>query len=190
MTVTQRQKDILKGRGFNFIEEIAKAADEGDIHLYILVAMLEKETATVRNVYGGDSGGALRGYKGEVNEGSYAVFRWMVDVGVPIKQYGGGHKIVKFGPNGIGPSQITHPDLLEEMLKAGLDVRLPADNILFGGKKIYGYYRSARNNGKSVSAALKYAGTRYNGDPDYGDAYLEVATRWRGWLGNEDYRPT
>ena len=178
MTVTQRQKDILKSRGLNFIDEIAKAADEGDIHLYILVAMLEKETATVRNIYGNDRGGALAGFKKAVNQGNFEVFMWLITEK--------GQTSNGVGPSAKSPTKAFFPD----MVKRGMKPWEPADNIRYGGELIYGYYRSARNQGKSVSESLKYAGTKYNGAAAYGAAYLEVATRWRGWLGNEDYRPT
>jgi hypothetical protein len=135
MTVTQRQKDILKAKGLNFIDEIAKAADEGDIHLYILVAMLEKETGTVRNVYGNDRGGALAGFRKAVNEGNFEVFHWMV--------FEKGQT-----SNGVGPSQLTYKGYFPDMKKRGLLPWVVADNIRYGGELIYGYYRKARNDGQ------------------------------------------
>lgn len=187
MTVTTEQMQIAESYGMREVELIAKCCNETGARFYIALAMLEKETGTCRNVYGGDAGGALRGFKGEVNAGSYAVFRWMIDVGVPVKQSDGTHKVIKFGPNGVGPSQITHPDLVARMKNQGLDIHDPHDNIAFGVKLIQSYYRKGRDDGKSVSEALRYAGTRYNGSPVYGDSYLTVALKWKNRVGSADY---
>jgi len=172
MTVTQTQIDLVREKGFANVPYIAEAANLTDTHFYIAVTMIGKETSG-RNVYGHDVNGALSGFPGEVNFGSYEVFKWLRTQGK--------------GPNGIGPSQITSQGLLDEMKARGLSVINPRDNILFGVELIGKYYRAARDKGLSVNNALWQAGKRYNGADAYADSFLRAALDWRARLGKADY---
>lgn len=185
MTVTAAQIKKVKDAGFDNVEAIAQACNVTKCPFYLAVAMFEKESHG-RNVYGGDSGGALRGFEGGVTKGNYAVFRWMIDEGIPVRQPDGSHKIIKFGPNGVGPGQITHPDLVAEMKDKGLEITDAEENILFSAGRIYRYYLKGRET-LGVRDSIKYAGTRYNGKSSYGDDLLEVALRWKESLGSADY---
>lgn len=191
MTVTAEQIAKVKAAGFVNVQWIADACSRTGCRFYIAVAMIDKEGLPGqkgRNRYGSDAGGALRGYNGEVDAGSYTVFRWMIDAGVPVKQPDGSHKIIRFGPNGVGPAQITHPDLVREMEVNGLDIRVPEDNIYYGVRRIYGFYRYARDEqDKSTWESLWYAGKRYNGGDAYAKSFADTATKWRETLGNADY---
>lgn len=175
MTVTQAQIDKMKTKGLNYTDIIARVANENKIHLYIMVAMLVKETGTVRNVYGHDSGGALSGFSKPVNQGNFEVFEWLVFTKGQTS-------------NGVGPSQLTFKGFFTQMKEQGKKPWDPYDNITVGAKLIYSYYRTARNAGKSVSDSLKEAGTKYNGSPAYGDRYLALALEWKDLLGNSDYK--
>lgn len=175
MTVTAEQIQIAKGKGFHFVDEIAKACDATDTHFYLALAMLEKETGTGRNVYGHDAGGALSGFPGTVNKDNYAVFKWLVFTKGQTS-------------NGVGPSQLTFKGFFTDMESKGLKPYDPADNIAYGVKLIGDYYRAARNAGLSVEAAIKKAGTRYNGSSSYGDRLLPIALRWREVVGRADYK--
>lgn len=189
MTVTADQIAKVKATTPNFtnVQWIADACSRTKCRFYIAIAMFDKESDG-HNIYGGDAGGALRGYKGPVDAGSYRVFRWMIDEGVPIRQSGGSHKIVKFGPNGVGPGQVTHPDLVAEMKARDLDIRNVEDNIYFCTERIYKFYRYARDvQKKSVDDALWYAGKRYNGGDAYATDFVKVARSWLEKVGNADY---
>jgi hypothetical protein len=189
VTVTASQVKRVQEAGFQNVSAMAAACDETKCPFYLAVAMFDKESNGA-NIYGHDKGGAMN-YPGEsvqVTRDSYAVFRWLVDKGIPVQQPDGSLKIVKYGPNGIGPGQITHPDLVARIKSQGLDIVNPADNILFSTKLLYGYYRYGRDEKKlGVRDSIKYAGTRYNGNPDYGVDLLEQALKWKERVGDADY---
>lgn len=175
MTVTQNQIEIAKSYGMNNVDLIARCCDETGCRFYIALAMLEKETGTCRNVYGHDVGGALSGFPKTVNEGNFEVFRWLI--------FSKGQK-----SNGVGPSQLTFKGFFTDMQQKGLRPWDMHDNISYGIDLLYGYYRYARDGLKrSVNESLRYAGTRYNGSSTYGDAYLQVALKWKQRVGSADY---
>jgi len=187
MTVTQAQIKKVQDAGFKNVAAIAAACDETKCPFYLAVAMFEKETKGA-SIYGHDKGGALNypGASVEVTRDSYAVFRWLIDKGIPVQQPDGSLKIVKYGPNGVGPGQLTHPDLVARIKAAGLDIVNPADNILFSTKLLHDYYLAARKE-MGVRDSIKKAGTKYNGDPDYGVDLLDVALKWKARVGDADY---
>ena len=173
MTVSAEQISKAKAAGLQNVDIAAKVADEvPDIIFYQLCALLEKESMG-RNVYGHDSGGALSGFPKTVNQHNYAVFRWLVfDKGQTS--------------NGVGPMQLTYKGFFTDMEGEGLKPWDIHDNILYGGKLWTGYYRSYRDDGLSVSEAIKKAGTRYNGASAYGDRLLVIMDKWRDRVGITD----
>jgi hypothetical protein len=186
VTASQISKAKAARPKFENIDAIAAACDKTKCMFYLALAMFDKESDG-RNVYGSDSGGALRGYKGPVDAGSYRIFRWMVDEGIPVKQPDGSHKTVKFGPNGIGPAQITHPDLVAEMRTRNLSIIDAKDNIFFGTERLYKLYRHARDVLKlNRHDSIKSAGKRYNGAAAYGEDLLKVALAWKEIVGNDE----
>jgi len=175
MTVTAEQITAAKATSMREVDLIAECCNQTGARFYMTLAMLEKETTTVRNVYGGDVGGTFSNFKDPVTECNYRAFR---------------HEVIVRGrtSNGVGPSQITSRDLLRRMEEQGLKPWVMKDNIAFGATLIYEYYRHARDQlDKTVDEALWYAGKRYNGDSDYADAYVEVAKKWKARVGFADY---
>lgn len=175
MTVTAEQIKIAKDHGMHEVDLIAQCCNETGARFYIALAMLEKETATCRNVYGHDSGGALSGFPGLVNKDNYAVFRWLIFTKGQTS-------------NGVGPSQLTFKGFFTDMEAKGLKPYDMHDNISYGIKLIQSYYRAGRNAGKSVDEALRYAGTKYNGASAYGDRFLVIAQKWKTRVGSADYQ--
>jgi len=179
VTVTEAQIATLAQYELRYIEEIRNAADQSGCYLYLLVAMLEKETAKPderwpRNVFGHDEGGVGRGFDDPVDRSNFRLFR---------------HEVLVLGrtSNGIGPSQVTHPDLIREAESRGLKLWLPADNILYGGQRLRSLFREALQKGLTTRPAIIETGRRYNGQYAYGVALLEVALKWKERLGNADY---
>lgn len=187
MTVTRAQLQVLAGARFANVDHIAAACNRTFCPLFLAAAMLDKESDG-KNIFGHDHGGAMTGYPGDVavTADSYTVFRWMIDVGVPIQQPDGTYKIVKFGPNGVGPAQITHPELVAAMATEGLDIRNPKDNIFFGVRRLFDFYQKARET-LGVRKSIVEAGRRYNGKLSYGEDLLTQALKWKDALGNADY---
>jgi hypothetical protein len=175
MTVTAEQIKIAKDHGMREVDLIARCCNETGVRFYIALAMLEKETGTCRNVYGHDAGGALSGFPGAVNKDNYAVFRWLIFTKGQTS-------------NGVGPSQLTFKGFFTDMEGKGLKPYDIHDNISYGIKLIYSYYRDGRDRlNKSVTESLRYAGTRYNGASAYGDRFLDVALKWKERAGSADY---
>jgi hypothetical protein len=175
MTVTQAQIDRVRQAGFVNVELIADATNKvTEGRFWLSVSMIEKESKG-RNVYGHDAGGALSGYPREVNLDNYRVLEWMV--------LAKGHT-----PNGVGPAQITHPDLLRQMKEMNLRPDIARDNIYFGVRHLTRFYRNAFDvQNLTVWEAVQYAGRKYNGSSAYGDSLVTVAKKWREILGNADY---
>src|SRR5215207_8394063 len=174
LTVTAAQLATLEAHSLNYTAAIADAANRTGCYLYLLVAMLEKETGTVRNVFGNDQGGMLAGFPKPVTLGNWEAFRYMVIVK--------GHT-----SNGVGPAQLTSPDLLRDCEGRGLRPWIAADNIRFGATLLWSYYLKARADGLGVRDSIRFAGRRYNGATAYGEDLLEVALKWKARLGNDDY---
>src|SRR5215207_6197196 len=170
LTVTAAQLATLEQYSLNYTAAIADAANRSGCYLYLLVAMLEKETGTVRNVYGHDSGGMLSGFPKPVSQANWEAFRFMV-----LER---GHT-----SNGVGPSQLTHPDLLRGCEARGLRPWVAADNILYGAQVLWSYYLRGRSDGLGVRDSIRYAGRRFNGAAAYGEDLLEVALKWKERLG-------
>lgn len=174
MTVTSAQIDRVRQAGIIAVDLIADATNRVNGRFYLSVAMIEKESKGV-NRYGRDEGGVLSGFTRPVNMENYLAFR---------------HEIFLNGrvSNGVGPAQITHPDLLKDMEQEGLKPWEPSDNIFFGVRRITNFYRHARDVlNKGVWEAVWYAGKKYNGRDDYADNFEIVAKKWRDRLGNADY---
>jgi hypothetical protein len=176
VNVTPEQIAIAKAAGMNEVDLIARCCNETGARFYLTLAMLEMETTTCRNVYGGDAGGVLSKFKEPVDRSNYLAFRHEVLVADRTS-------------NGVGPSQITSKGLLRDMEAKGLKPWDMHDNIGYGAKLIMSYYRDGRNQGKSVSEALWYAGKRYNSKDAYADEYLQVAQKWKDRVGSDDYLP-
>lgn len=174
VNVMPAQINIAKAAGMGNVDLIAQCCNESGCRFYIALAMLEKETTTCRNVYGGDVGGVFSKFPDPVTECNWRAFWHEVKVNGRMS-------------NGVGPSQITSEDLLKDMIAKGLKPYDMHDNIAYGAKLIMSYYRSGRNQGKSVDDALIYAGTRYNGKATYGADYLKVAQKWKNLVGSADY---
>lgn len=173
MTVTSEQVQTVKDADIANAVTIASVCNMTGCPFYLAVAMIERESRG-RNVYGHDVGGALSGFPGSVNQGNFEVFRWLV-----IDK--------KKTSNGVGPAQLTWPGFFIEMEKRGLKPWWPADNIRYGVELLFSYYQHARDLGDGVRAAIRYAGTKYNGASTYGDGLLEGALRWKEKLGSADY---
>jgi hypothetical protein len=174
MTVTPAQIDRVRQAGIVAVPLIAEATDKVNGRFYLSVAMIEKESGG-RNVYGKDEGGVLAGFTRPVNEENYYAFEHEVMVNGRVS-------------NGVGPAQITHPDLLREMKAQKLWPWDPGHNIFFGVRRITAFYRHARDVlDKEVWEAVWYAGKKYNGRDIYANDFVDVAKKWRERLGNVDY---
>jgi hypothetical protein len=174
VTVTQAQIDRVRQTGIINVEYIADACNKTGCRFYLAVTMIDKETKG-RNIYGNDVGGVLSGFKDGVNRDNYRALR---------------HEVLVRGrtPNGVGPAQITHPDLLREMEGRSLNPYDAAMNIFFGVERIYKFYRHARDEmDLSTSDAWYYAGKRYNGSAEYADDFRKRALEWKNRVGSADY---
>jgi len=182
MTVTTKQIEIVETAGMHYVQTIARVCNELKMPFYLLLAMLEKETGTVRNVYGGDVGGALSGFKKTINKGNYDVFWWLA--------------IEKGGKsNGVGPGQLTYKGYHTDMKAKGLDITDVYTNIKYSANVIFSYYKNARASGLGVHDSIRKAGTLYNtGSSDgwqtngYGSRLLTIALKWKEQVGNTDYK--
>lgn len=179
MTVTTDQIAKVKAAGFQNVEHIANACDATGCMFYLAVAMIEKESKG-RNGYGSDSGGMLEDFPIQVNKGNFEAFEY---------------EVVKHGrtSNGVGPAQLTYRGFFPQLRAEGLNAWEPADNIFFGVRLLYGYYKKARGTTSAVRDPIRWAGTWYNAGPnekqiiDYGDDLLNVALKWKNIVGNADY---
>jgi len=173
MTVTQAQIDAVKKAGFENVELIADACNRTGCRFYLAVSMIEKESKG-KNVWGHDAGGTFSGLADRITESSWRAFR---------------HEVLVRGrpSNGVGPAQLTFKGFFTDMEKQGLNPADPKDNIFYGVRLIYSYYRDYRNLGASVETAVKEAGTKYNGASAYGDSLWTIAQKWRSRLGSADY---
>ena len=172
MTVTNEQISKVAQTGIQNVVHIAAACNKTGCPFYLAVAMIERESRG-RNVYGHDSGGALSGFDKTVNQGNFEVFEWLV-----FDQ--------KHTSNGVGPAQLTWPGFFTDMGKQGLKPWVPADNILYGVRLLYGYYKQARKT-KGVRDSIVAAGKDYNGAQSYGEGLLQQALKWKDTLGGADY---
>lgn len=173
MTVTADQIAKAKAKGLQNVDVAARVANETGNKFYHLCALLEKES-NGRNVYGHDAGGALSGYPKSVNIDNFAVFEWLVFTKGQTS-------------NGVGPMQLTYKPFLTDMKSKGKKPWDPYDNITYGAKLWLSYYRAARDSGLERDAAIKKAGTRYNGSTTYGDRLLVIMDKWFDIVGNADY---
>lgn len=165
--VTQAQ--VLENNGLTNVDAILAAREVTGILLAAAAAMVELESHG-RNVYGGDTGGALAGFPGEVNKGNFEVYRWMV--------FDLGHT-----PNGVGPTQITSKGLILEMEDQDLRPWNPVDNMHFGFATLAGFHRTTHSWVK--------AGTRYNGSETYGQRLADGVAKWKALLaGATTSKPT
>lgn len=179
MTVTAKQVAAITRAGVQHAEHIAAACNKTGCKLYLAVAMIAKESGG-RNVWGSDRGGVFRGLPDVVTESSYRAFR---------------HELTVNGrtSNGVGPAQVTYKPFLAEMEGRGLRPWVPADNILFGIEKLWGYYLDSRERGRSNADAIREAGTMYNagnlddGVTAYGEDLLERSRAWLKLVGSADY---
>lgn len=154
------QAQVLADNGLTNVDAILAAVAETGIALGGAAAMVEIESHGA-NVYGHDAGGVLAGFPLPVNKGNYEVFRWMV--------FDQGHTT-----NGVGPAQITSKGLLLEMEADGLRPYHAEDNMHFGFQTLAGYHR--------ITGSWVKAGTRYNGNPEYGQRLSEGVARWKKLL--------
>jgi hypothetical protein len=174
VAVTQAQIDRVRQTGVIAVEAIAAATDRVSGRFYLSVTMIDKESRGV-NRYGRDEGGVLAGFTRPVNMENYLAFRHEVMINGRIS-------------NGVGPAQITHPDLLKEMEGEGLKPWEAYENIFFGVRRLTNFYRHARDVlDKAVWDAVWYAGKKYNGRDSYADEFVALAKVWRERLGNADY---
>ncbi len=155
--VTQRRIDIAKKFGLSNVDTIARACRDAGVPFYVACALFEKESGG-RNVYGNDKGGALSGFPGAVNYGSYAVFKWLV--------FEKGQT-----SNGVGPAQITYKGFFTDMEKQKLKPYVVYDNMLYGLKLLNSHYLAG---GKS----WRVAGAKYNGADTYGADLDKKIREW------------
>lgn len=146
----------------------AVACREANLPYFAACALLEKESGG-HNVYGNDKGGALAGFKFDVDESNYLVFEWLVFVKGQLS-------------NGVGPCQITFKPYFREMEQQGLDPWNPHDNCLFGFRILAANYRATGD--------WEQAFARYNGGPHpnaaaqaYGKDGAKKLTEWKQRLG-------
>lgn len=173
MTVTAEQIQKAKATELQNVDNAARVADETGNKFYHLCALLEKESMG-RNVYGHDSDGALSGFPKPVNKGNFEVFYWLVFTKGQTS-------------NGVGPMQLTFKGFFTDMIKRGMMPYAAYDNITYGAKLWLSYYRAARDSGLDRDAAIKKAGTRYNGSTTYGERLLVIMDKWFDIVGNDDY---
>jgi hypothetical protein len=168
---------ILEARKYlTNVDEAASAAKKTGLPFWLLCAVLDKESKG-RNVYGHDKGGALSGYEGEVNEGNWRVFWWLVSNGQTS--------------NGVGPLQLTYKGFFTQMLERKLKPWDVADNMLYGAQLLRDYL-TATPRTDSTEQRIKSVGRRYNGAESYGAALWKVAQVWFTRIGNADnpsFRP-
>ena len=163
MTVTPQQIEAAKVAGLTNVETAAAASEATGLPFYILCAILEKESGG-RNVYGHDQGGALSGFPGEVTQGNFEVFRWLID---------NGHT-----SNGVGPMQLTWKPFFDQMDEKALLPWNVYDNMVFGADVFKGYYDTYRQT-LTEREAIRQAGRKYNGSDSYGDSLVEISDEWR-----------
>lgn len=107
------------------LDHLATACNSTGFPWFMALTILEKES-NGRNVYGADAGGALAGFKSEVTEGNYEIFRWLVD-----------SKGMK--SNGVGPMQLTYTGFLVgpvSVASKGLKPWVAADTILYAVRDV------------------------------------------------------
>lgn len=172
MTVTTSQIAKAKATGLKNVDAIAAAANKTGCPFYLAAAMIQRES-NGKNVYGHDAGGALAGFPEEVSLGNWDVFRWLV--------FEKGQT-----SNGVGPAQLTYKGFFTDMEKQGLKPYQAPDNILYGVRLLFSYYKNARKS-LGVRDSIKEAGTKYNGAAAYGDGLLKMALEWKDRVGSGDY---
>lgn len=172
--MTETQKPVTLERiaiatkfGIRNAAVAARACREAGLPFWAACALLQKESSG-RNVYGHDDGGALSGYPFPVDESNYKVFLWLVT------QHGQ-------TSNGVGPCQITYAGPLRDgkrdggyfsqMEKAHLRPWHPRDNMFFGFTLLKNHHKA--------EGTWKGAGTRYNGDDEYGVDLVAKCNEWR-----------
>lgn len=161
----------------------AAAATAERLPYWLLCAILEKETGTGRNIYGNDATrdeagniieyAALSGYPHEVDESNYKVYDWLVNVR-------------GMRSNGVGPGQITHKSLHDDMKNRGLRAWVPQDNIRYTAKLLRTYLTETLKLGMSVEERVKRMGQRYSGKVKYGEDLWPLAVKWYSRVGGND----
>lgn len=170
--ITAAQRTAAAAQGIVNVPVLADVCQEASWPFYFALAILEKESGG-RNVYGHDAGGALAGFPGDVSEGNFAVFRWLVKGGQTS--------------NGVGPFQLTYPGFFDDMDAHALrpwDVR---DNMWYAVQHIMRpRYTALHKSGKTVADSFADMATAYNGSPAYGQDALVKARKWFGIVGGVD----
>jgi hypothetical protein len=157
---------VMRDRGLVNVGLMYDAAETEGCDLAAACAMMEKETHGA-NLYGHDAirnpDGSVRqwamlsGFPEEPNADNFAAFWFMVKERGAVS-------------NGVGPAQITSQGLLQDMMDVGLVPWRVVDNMRFGFRLLAGYRESL--------GSWEEAGTRYNGDTDYG---ADLAAKRRVW---------
>lgn len=161
---------ILTQHGIRDAETVVEAALRTGVPLFIAAAIIEKESGGL-NVYGNDRGGVFsqadpeRPNPNVVTETNYRRFESRVFSGETS--------------NGVGPAQITWPGFIRDARDRGMRLWVPMDNMVYGFELVAGYL-----NGSTTDAAIRNAGTRYNGAAAYGDDLLIRARAWETRLEN------
>lgn len=156
-SVAPRKIKIAKDFGLANVDIIAPVSRSVGLQFYAACALMQKESMG-RNVYGHDSGGALSGFPGEVNQGNWEVFRWLV-----FDQ--------NKASNGVGPCQLTYRGFFTDMEKQKLKPYIVWDNLLYGLRLLKGYH--------DLTQSWKAAGTKYNGSALYGASFEKIVGEWK-----------
>lgn len=150
--MTDRKKklvDVLTAfRIDNAADVVTVAARHTGCDLSTYIALLENESGG-RNVFGGEGTACPRAwYEGEVTRFRYTVYKVRRNLG--------------FSPNGVGPCQLTDPDLQKQAERLG-GCWKPLHNMEVGFTLLeqlvreHGLLEGARRYNGSGSAAVEYA---------------------------------
>jgi hypothetical protein len=163
-TLTRDQAiGVMSRRGLHNPTHIYDSSLSAQCDLAAACALMQKESGG-NNVYGNDPGAMAEGFTAPPNEDNFALYWFMVIARGAT-------------PNGVGPSQITSPGLIQEMINQGLKPYDIQHNMIFGFQKIQSYRAASTTNHPWRDAAL-----RYNGSTAYADDFVAKRDQWKIWL--------
>jgi len=164
MSPTDEQKIQIAGtNGIVDPDMVMRVAREVDIPFYVLCAYLEQETGGGRNIWGNDDtwmrGIPLRAFGlEEVTKDSYLIYKL--------------HR-ARFGNQGVGPLQLTHPTIQDAADKNG-GCWKPEVNVKTGALLIKGFHES--------EGSWHNAARRYNGSEAYAAHNDDLRAKWKSLI--------
>ena len=164
MSLTDAEKvERARAEGIVDPDTVMRVARDVDIPFYILCAYLEQETGGGRNIWGNDDtwmrGIPLRAFNLEqVTRDSYMIYKL--------------HRS-RFGNQGVGPLQLTHPSIQDEADQRG-GCWKPEVNIETGARLIKAF--------KESEGTWHDAAKRYNGSETYAVHNDELRMKWKQFI--------